>query len=394
MQRTAQDWIVLTELTRHNATAIGIVTGLQFGPQVLLLPWTGLAADRFDRRKLLIATQTAMGVLALGLGLLTVTGVVRLWQVYVFAFLLGCAAAFDAPARQTFVTELVARDDVSNAVALNSTSFNAARLLGPAAAGVLIGAVGSGWVFLINAVSYAAVLAALGLLRVQELHRENCAVRAPGSLGEGFRYVLGRPDLLAVLLMIFSVGTLGHNFPIYLSTMSVSEFHAGAKQYGLLTSMMAVGSVAGALLSARRKKPGFGSLLVGASVFALGFALAAAMPTYWLFGLSLVLIGAASQTFNTTVLSTMQLAAEPAMRGRVMALTLAVALGGIPLGGPLVGRVADVFGPRWALLLGAFSGFMAVAIGLGYLRKYRNLRVRIEAGRVRWTVERGAVPVV
>src|ERR1700692_4642505 len=238
MQRTAQDWILLTQLTPPNATAVGVVMSLQFGPQVLLLPWTGFAADHLDRRKLLFATQAAMGGLALGLGILTLAGLVQLWHVYVFAFLLGCVTAFDAPARQTFVSDLVVEADLSNAVALNSTSFNAARMIGPAIAGVLVAAVGSGWVFLINAVSFAAVLCSLSLLRVRELHPRSRAVRTRGSLAEGFRYVWERPDLKAVLLMLFLIGTFGLNFPIFISTMSVTVFHAGAGQYGFLTSIM------------------------------------------------------------------------------------------------------------------------------------------------------------
>ena len=194
MQRTAQDWIVLTELTHHNATAVGVVMSLQFGPQVLLLPLTGYAADHFDRRKLLFATQALMGLLALGLGLLTVTHVVALWHVYVFAFVLGCVTAFDAPARQTFVSELVTEPLLSNAVALNSTSFNAARMIGPAIAGVLIAGVGTGWVFLINAASFVAVLCALSFMRVHELHVHDRAGRAHGGLAAGFRYVSHRCD--------------------------------------------------------------------------------------------------------------------------------------------------------------------------------------------------------
>ncbi|MGH8820897.1 MAG: MFS transporter, partial [Rhodoferax sp.] len=278
MQRTAQDWLVLTGLTHNNATAVGIVMSLQFGPQILLLPWTGFAADHFDRRKLLIATQAAMGVLALALGLLTVTGLVQLWHVYVFALLLGCVSAFDTPARQTFVADLVGEADLSNAVALNSTSFNAARMIGPAIAGVLIAAVGSGWVFLINAASFAAVLCSLSFLRVGELHRTSGITRVRGGLADGFRYVWNRPDLKAIVLMLFLVGTFGLNFPIFISTMAVTVFHAGAGQYGALASIMATGSVAGALLAARREKPRLTLLLVGAAVFGFGCALAAVMP--------------------------------------------------------------------------------------------------------------------
>lgn len=387
MQRTAQDWLVLTQLTHHNATSVGIVMSLQFGPQLLLLPLTGYAADRFDRRKLLMVTQTAMGMLALGLGLLTIGGWVQLWHVYVFAFLLGCATAFDSPARQTFVSDLVSEAQLSNAVALNSTSFNAARMIGPAIAGVLIAGVGTGWVFLINAASFAAVLCSLSLLRVAELHLSGRPKRVRGGLGEGFRYIWRRPDLKAVLLMIFLIGTFGLNFPIFISTMSVTVFHAGADRYGLLTSIMALGSVAGALLAARREKPRFGLLVTGAAIFGCGFTAAAFMPNYALFGLTLVVIGVAAQTFTTTTSGAVQLATEPAMRGRVMAILLATALGGTPLGAPLVGWIADTYGPRWALGIGAAAGFSAAGVGIYYLARFRNLRVDFTSGRPRFSFD-------
>jgi MFS family permease len=387
MQRVAQDWLVLTQLTHKNATAVGVVMALQFGPYLLLLPVTGFVADHLDRRKLLFATQAAMGALALGLGVLTVTGLVQLWQVYVFAFLLGCASAFDSPARQAFVSDLVVEADLSNAVALNSTSFNAARMIGPAIAGILIAAVGSGWVFVINAASFVAMFCSLGLLRVGELHLKARPPRARGSFAEGFRYVWKRPDLKAVLLMLFLVGTFGLNFPIFISTMCVSVFHGGAGQYGLLTSTMAVGSVAGALLAAGRARPHIALLLAGAAVFGLGLTLAAFMPTYWLFGLALALIGMSAQTFTTSTNSLVQLSTEPAMRGRVLAILLAIAVGGTPIGAPIVGWVADRFGPRWALGVGAASGFVAAIVGVYYLARYRHLRVRIDAGRLRFSFD-------
>jgi MFS family permease len=386
MQRTAQDWLVLTELTHHNATAVGIVMSLQFGPQVLLLPLTGFAADTVDRRKLLFVTQATMGILALGLGILTVLRIVQLWQVYVFAFLLGCTSAFDAPARQTFVSDLVLETDLSNAVALNSTSFNAARMIGPAIAGLLIAAVGCGWVFILNAVSFVAVLVSLCLLRGAELYIEPRAPRTPGSFGEGFRYVWRRPDLKAVMLMMFLIGTFGLNFPIFISTMTVTVFHAGSSKYGLLTSIMAIGSVAGALLAAKREKPRIAILLIGCAVFGLGFGLAAIMPNYWLFAAALVIIGASAQTFTTSTNGLVQLSTEPAMRGRVMAIFLAIALGTTPLGAPLVGWVADRFGPRWALGIGAAAGISAALVGLHYLFRYRGLRMGIDGSRPRFTL--------
>ncbi|MDP9012721.1 MAG: MFS transporter [Pseudomonadota bacterium] len=388
MQRTAQDWIVLTQLTHNNATAMGVVMALQFGPQVLLVPWTGFAADHLDRRRLLIATQATMGALALGLGILTVAGLVQLWHVYVFAFLLGCVTAFDSTARQTFVSELVGEADLSNAVALNSTSFNAARMIGPAIAGLLISIVGSGWVFLINAASFAAVLYSLSLLRVGELHLTSRGPPGRGGLADGARYVWQRPDLKAVLLMFFLVGTFGANYPIFISTMSVTAFHGGADQYGLLTAILSVGSVVGALLAARRERPHIALLFSAAAIFGLAFALAAIMPNDWLFGLALVLVGVSAQTFTTTANSLVQLTTEPAMRGRVMAILLAIALGGTPIGAPLVGWVADTFGPRWALCVGAASGFGAALVGIHYLAKYRHLRVRFHGARLRCSFDR------
>jgi len=370
MQRIAQDWIVLTQLTHNSATAVGVVMALQFGPQIVLLPLTGYAADHYEPRKLLNATQGAMGALALGLGILTLAGVVQLWHVYVFALLLGCVSAFDTPVRQTFVSELVSDAHLPNAVALNATSFNAARMIGPAVAGVLIAGVGSGWVFVINALSFAAVIVSLSFLRVEELHPRSLAERAPGGLADGFRYVWGRPDLKALVLMYFLIGTFGLNFPIFISTMTVSVFHVGAREYGLLTATLATGSVAGALFAAGRERPSLSFLLSGAAVFGAGCALAAVMPDYWLFGVVLVVIGISVQTFSTSTNALVQLSTEPAMRGRVVAILMAAAVGGTPLGAPVVGWVADSFGPRWSLGVGAASGVAATLVGLRYIRRH------------------------
>ena len=369
MQRTAQDWIVLTELTDRNATSMGIVMGLQFGPQLLMLPLTGYAADHFNRRKLIFCTQVAMGLLALGLGLLTVTGLVKLWHVYIFAFLLGCAAAFDAPARQTFVAELVEERDLPNAVGLNSTSFNAARMFGPALAGLLISAVGSGWVFLINAVSFLAVLGSLVALRPHRLRPTQRAVRTRGSFAEGFRYVLRRSDLKLILFMLFVISTFGLNFTIFISTMAVKVFGAGAGQYGILTSMLAAGSVTGALMTAARAKPSIAVLLVGALMFAAGCTAAALMPSYFLFGAMLFVIGISVQTLTTTTSTLVQTSTEPAMRGRVIAILMAIIFGGTPIGSPIAGWIADHFGPRWALGVGSLSGLVAAVAAAIYLAK-------------------------
>jgi MFS family permease len=362
MQRVAQDWIVLTQLTRHDATAVGIVTGLQFAPQLLLLPWTGLAADRFNQRKLLMLTQVSMGVLAAALGILTVSGYVRLWHVYVFAFVFGAAAALDAPVRQTFVGELVGDQLLPNAVALNSTSFFAGQMVGPAVAGLVIARIGTGWAFLLNGLSFGAVLLSMVLLRIQELRTNARASRGSGGFIEGLRYVWARPDLRSILVMLFLIGTFGLNFPIFISTMAVSVFHTDARGFGLLSSVMAFGTIGGALLAAGRDKPKSGTLLLGTGVFGIGCTLAAFSPGYWWFAAALAVIGVAALTFTNATNSMMQLSTKPTMRGRVMAIRVAVALGGTALGAPIVGWVANRFGPRWSLGIAAISAFLAAFV--------------------------------
>jgi MFS family permease len=364
MQRTAQDWLVYTELTHHSASAVGTVMALQFGPQLLLLPWTGSAADHFNQRKLLITTQALMGGLSTLLGIMTVTGVVQLWHVYVFAFLFGCASALDAPVRQTFVGELVGDAELSNAIALNSTSFNSARMVGPALAGIAIASIGTGWAFLVNGFSFVAVLVSLYFLRVNELNPNARTPHTRGAFVEGLRYVASRPDLIATLVMLFLIGTFGLNFPIFISAMAVHVFHADARSFGLLTSIMAVGTIAGSLLAAGRDRPRFRSLLASAGVFGLGCAVAALAPGYWLFGAALAIIGVAAVTFTNTSNSLMQLTTERSMRGRVMALRVGVSLGGTPIGAPIVGWVADHWGPRWALGVGAASGAVAMLVAI------------------------------
>ncbi len=265
--------------------------------------------------------------------------------------------------------ELVGEADLPNAVGLNSASFNLARMIGPAVAGILIGAVGSGIVFLINAASFAAVICSLLFIRVDALMRGSRAQRKRGGLAEGFRYVWKRPDLKAIMLMAFLIGTFGLNFSLFISTMSVKVFHVGASAYGILTALMSLGSIAGALLAAGRAKSHAGLLFGAAAVLGGGFALAAVMPSYWLFGAALVIVGLAAQTVSTTTLSTVQLATEPAMRGRVMAILLAIFMGGTPIGAPILGWVADTFGVRWSLGVAAATSLAASAVSLYYFAK-------------------------
>ena len=374
MQRTAQDWIVFTELTRHDATAVGIVMALQFGPSLFLLPLSGFAADRFDRRRLLLVGQSLQAVLALTLGMLVITGRVELWHVYTFAFLLGCVTAFDAVARQTFVAELVSDANLSNAVALNSTTFQVARLLGPAIAGLLIAGVGTGWVFIINAVSFGGVLAALLALRVHELHRHERTAGKVGGFIEGFRYVRARAELFAVLAMLFLVATFCLNFAVFIAAMAVTIFGVGSGGFGLLSSMLALGSVTGALSSARREAPRAMLLVASAFLLLVCFTIAAATPTYLAFGLILMVLGACVQTFMTTANSTVQLWTEPAMRGRVMAIYMAIVNGGTLFGAPFVGWVANHFGARWSLMVGASAALVAALVGIRYRVNHRGPR--------------------
>lgn len=372
MQRIAQDWLVLTQLTQHSGAAVGIVMSLQFGPPIVLMPWAGRLADKVDRRRILLVTQSALACTALGLGLLVVTGWVTLWHVYLFAGLMGCISAFDAPVRQIFAAELVGDEDLPNAVALNSTLFNSAQLVGPAVAGVVIAAIGTGWLFFVNALSFVAVLAALLKMRAGELrHLPKAPVSGAGML-DGLRYVRHRPDLVIALTMLFIVGTYGLNFPIFISTMSVTEFQGGPHLYGALSSAIALGSVIGALFSARRESPRVALLVMSALAFGLSCTLAALMPTVWTFGAVLVAMGASAQTFTTSTNSLVQLRTQPAMRGRVMAIYMAIFLGCTPLGAPLVGWVADTWGPRWALVVGAASGFAAVCFTLIYRRRIHD----------------------
>ncbi|CAN0619758.1 MFS transporter, DHA3 family, macrolide efflux protein [Burkholderia multivorans] len=377
MQRIAQDWLVLTQLTHHSGAAVGVVMSLQFGPPIVLMPLAGMVADRFDRRRLLLVTQSAMAVTALGLGLLVITGLVTLWHVYLFAGLMGCISAFDSPMRQTFIAELVGDEDLPNAVALNSTLFNSAQLIGPAVAGVVIAAVGTAWLFFINGLSFAAVLASLTKMNADELRRLPKASAGAASMAGGLRYVRQKPDLVIALTMLFLVGTYGLNFPIFISTMSVTAFHGGPHLYGALSSTMAVGSVVGALLAAGRERPRLLVPVASALAFGAACTLAAIMPNVWSFGAALMALGAVAQTFTTSTNSLVQLRTEPSVRGRVMALYMAIFLGCTPLGAPFVGWVADAFGPRCALGVGAGSGFAAAIFALAYHR-YRSAKTRLQ----------------
>ncbi|MFC5338718.1 MFS transporter [Leucobacter denitrificans] len=380
MQSTTQNWVVLTELTDNNASAVGITMALQFGPQLLLVPFSGAVADRFDRRKVLLITQTLLMLLAAGLGTLLIAGHAELWHLYAFALGLGLVNAFDATSRQAFVSNLVGNDDLSNAVALNSASFNSARLIGPAVAGVLIAAIGSGWVFIINAASFVAMLGAL--LLINTIYERNESGRRESQLRQlsaGVRYVSGRRDLLVIFVMVFLVGAFSMNFPVMSSTMAV-EFGRGAEDYGLLSSILAVGSLAGALLAARRQQARMRVVIIAVGGLGVVSIIGAIMPTFWTFAATLVFFGLATSTMLTTANGFVQTTSSPAVRGRVLALYMAILMGGTPIGAPLVGAAADALGARSTFVISGIAALVAFAIGFTWLLVARQLRLRWRSG--------------
>src|SRR6478609_8581114 len=355
MQRVAQDWLVLTDLSDDSGLAVGITTALQFAPTLLLSAWAGVLADRVNRRKLLMITQGAQGVLAFGLGALVLSGHARLWHVYLFALALGAVAALDQPVRQTFVAELVPANRLSNAVGLNSTSFNAARLIGPGVAGLAIAAVGTGWVFVINGVSFAATILALTLMRTGELHTMPVAPRAKGQIREGVRYVRGRSDILVIMAVIGVVSTFGLNFQMTSALMARAEFGKGAGEYGILGSVLVIGA---------------------AFAFGVATGVQALMPTYVSYAVACIPVGLASLTMMTAANTTIQMSTDPVVRGRVMSLYMIVMLGATPIGSPIVGWIGEQFGPRWSIGIGSITALMvSVAAGL-WARKHWRVQVR------------------
>lgn len=378
MQRVAQDWLVL-ELSHGSPVALGVAAALQFLPTLLFSLWAGVLADRMDKRRLLLVLETGLGVCGLVLGLLDVTGVVQLWHVYLLCLLLGAVAAMETPVRQSFVVEMVGRSQLTNAVALNSMMFNLARMVGPAVAGVMITVVGTGWVFLINAASFLGVIAGLLAMDPDRLHRTDPVPRQKGQLREGLRYVRGRADLVTLMTLVFFVSTFGLNFYVSLAVVARNVFGGRADAYGFLSTLLAVGTLTGATLAARRSsrsKPGVRLLLGGALVFGVLEAVAGLMPTLWTVGLALIPVGVSLMTFTTTANATVQLAVTPAMRGRVMGLYMLVFLGGNPVGGPVMGWLADRFTGRAPLVFGGLVSVLAVVLCALVLARRGDLTLR------------------
>ncbi|MFY9712098.1 MAG: MFS transporter [Microbacterium sp.] len=377
MQATAQDWVVLTELTDNDAAAMGVTMALQFAPPLVLVSLTGWVADRFERRRILLATQSALLLLAVAAGVLLLTGVMTLPMMFGLALGFGVVNAFDAPARQAFVSDMVSAGETSNAVALNSASFNLARMIGPAVGGLLIVAIGSGWVFIVNAATFLAMMLALLMMRTNLL-APRIKNRSRGGLAAGFRYVWRRGDLRVVFVMVFLIGAFGMNFPIFASTMAL-EFGSGADGYGVLSSILAIGALLGALLAARRDRARVRVVIAAAGGFGVSAFVSAAMPSYAAYAVTLMFTGFMIVTLLTTANGYVQITTDAALRGRVLALYMAVIMGSTPVGAPIAGWVADAFGPRAAIMLGGTAGFVACLIGALWVLSSGRLHRRGES---------------
>ena len=369
MQRIGQDWLVLTVLTNNSGSALGLVTAFQFLPFLLLSPYAGVLADRFPRRRLLVLTQSASGLLAGVLGFLTLSGHVQLWHVYVMALLLGMVSAIDTPVRQTFVGDLVGSDLLPNAVGLNSASFNAARMIGPGIAGLLVHWVGPGLVFVINGVSFAATVVALIVMNPAQLAVQTKVVREKGQLVAALKYLKHRNDLVLLMLVMPLVAVFGMNFQVVNAMMARVQFGEGAGEFGLVGSVMGIGSLAGALLAARREHPTAATVLGAGLGFAVSLAVAAAMPSYLTYAIATIPMGFTALTMMTAANATIQTSTTVAMRGRVMALYMMLFNGASPLGALGVGWLGERFQPRWSLMVGAFGVFVVCAVAALWAQK-------------------------
>ncbi|WP_239065217.1 MFS transporter [Streptomyces sp. S4.7] len=362
IQRISQDWLVLS-LT-GSSTAVGITTALQFLPLLLFGLHGGVLVDRLRKRPVLAATQIAMALTALALATLTLAGQVNVWHVYAAAFAVGLATVLDNPARQSFLSELVGPEHLRNAVGLNSANFQSARLIGPAVAGLLITGIGTGWAFLFNGLSFAAPLICMLLMRTAELRAVERAPRGKGQLREGLRYVAGRPELMWTIVLVGFVGTFALNFPVHLTAFT-DVFHIGAGTFSLLNTLVAAGSLVGALLAARMGTAGLRLPFLAALAFGVVEIAAALAPSLWSFALLMVPMGLFAMVVNVSTNTTVQTSTDPTMRGRVTALYMMVLLGGAPVGAPVVGWISDIYGPRVGLATaGAVAACTAMATGL------------------------------
>jgi MFS family permease len=373
IQRVAQDWLVL-DLTHNSGTALGLVSGLQFLPVLLFSVSGGLIADRYPKRRVLMLTQALMGLTALSLATLTYLDSITVIAVCILAFSLGVATAIDNPTRQSFVVELVGRNSLPNAVGLNSATFNISRMVGPSIGGLLLALLGPAPSFLVNAMSYGAVMVALAFMRPDQLFPEPPAPRRPKQVREGLHYVYADRQLRTIIGLVFVVGAIATNWPVMLALMARLVYHTGAQGYGALFTTLAAGSIIGALLSASRARPRMRYLVGAALAFGVLDIVAAAMPNYIAFLLALAPIGVVALTFNTSANSSVQLLASPQMRGRVMSVYLIANGGGSAMGGPLQGWIAQVFGARATFVFAGAAMLVAGSVAVIVLRRAESRR--------------------
>jgi len=366
VQYVASSWLVL-QLT-GSGVALGVVTALSFAPILLFGAWAGVLADRHDKRRILLWSQTAFAVLALALWALVASDVVELWMVYALSFLQGVVTAVDNPARHSFFAEMVDAEHLTNAVSLNSAVMTGTRIVGPAVAGLLIAGAGLEVCFLVNGVSFLAVIASLLAMRQEDLHRIR-APRGPGALREGMRYVWATPELRTPLIVSAVIFTFSFNVSVLMPLMAEDVFLGDAGTLGALLSFMGIGSLVGALAMARGARPNPARLMTAAAGLGLVSVVAAVMPNLGAELAVQVVLGLVSIVFMITANTTLQLTSRPEMRGRVMALYSVVFLGGTPVGAPLAGWTAEWFGPRWAFAVG---GLVALAVGIAGLRTLRR----------------------
>lgn len=381
MQRVAQDWVVLMVLTDQSGFAVGVVTALQFLPQLLLSIPAGMVADRFNRRRIIQICQCIVALSGLLTGILLLTGVAALWHIYIIALITGVADCLTSPARQAFVSELVTKEDLPNAVGLNSTAFNSARLIGPGLAGFVIAGIGPGWVFIVNFVLFIVPVLGLSLMDPARLYRPEKTSRTKGMMREGLRYVQNRTDIKAIIAILTVVGALGLNFQLTQAVMATRVFGKGAGEYGLLGSIMAIGALAGALQAARRRQPRVFTVVVSAVLFGILEGALALAPTYEIFALLLIPTGFVMLNLLTSANATIQVSTEEEIRGRVLSIYFLFFLGTTPIGAPIIGWVAEHWGPRWSLGVGAIASLLVALIVGIWLWRHWKVDVTLRASR-------------
>jgi MFS family permease len=381
-QKITQDWVIISILTNNSALAVGITIALQFGPQVLLSTIAGYIVDRFNLKRILFITQFLQGLFAFTLGLLFFTKYADLMHVQFFALMIGIVSAIDTPARNTFVGQLVTKKYIPNAIGLNSTAQNLAKMVGPGFAGLLVGLVGPGWSFIINGISFMATIVALALIKSKKLYPLPKIKKHKGQFSEGIKYIEKRPDLFVLIIGIFFTSSFAFNFPTYIAKIATNTFHMSSYGYGILNCVVAVGSVCGALISASQKNPAVKRIIFSCIIFGCFLFLSAIMPKWYLYALVGPFFGALGQIIVTNANSYIQLATSEYIRGRVLAIYLAVFFAGMPVGSPIIGWMCDIIGARFAVIFCAFSAIISALWMFYYLKKKYKVKINIQLNKI------------